>query len=280
MSFQPFGKLPLPCAFFLRRFAARLSGVILLVLLAACGPATMPPGDRIADVDERQNRAMHQFNVALDRTVVAPVSRGYGTAVPAPVRQGVSNFAANLSQPSYVLNNILQVRLGQATQNTLRFLLNSTIGIGGLFDPATALGVPARETDFGETLHVYGIGEGDFIMLPVFGPSTTRDTVGLLVDIATDPVRHVVAAPDRRYASGADVLDRLGDRHDNDDAINSLLYESADGYAQLRSLYLQNRRFRLGGAAVGFDPATGAGDLGASPYADPYADPYVDAYAP
>ena len=270
----------MPCASYFSRFAARLSGLILVALLAACGPAAMPPGDRIADVDERQNRAMHEFNVALDRTIVGPVSRGYGTVVPQPLRQGVSNFASNLSQPSYVVNNILQVRLGQATQNTLRFLLNSTIGIGGLFDPATALGVPARATDFGETLHVYGVEEGDFIMLPVFGPSTTRDTVGLLVDFATDPVGQFVGMPDRRYASGTRVMDRLGDRYDNDDLINGILYDSADGYAQLRSLYLQNRRFRLGGAAGGANPAINAGDGADGPYADPYTDPYIDAYAP
>lgn len=236
----------------------------------------MPPGDTIADVDERQNRAMHQVNVTLDRTVLGPVARGYGAAVPDPLRQGISNFATNLSQPSYVVNNILQVRLGQATQNTLRFLINSTIGIGGLFDPATALGVPARQTDFGETLHVYGIGEGDFVMLPVLGPSTTRDTVGLLVDIATDPVRLVVPLPERRYASGTGVLDTLGTRYDNDETINALLYDSADSYAQLRSLYLQNRRFRLGGPVLGFDPATAEGGADAGPYTDPY----VDAYAP
>lgn len=272
--------LPLPRTIFHNRLAAGLCSMILLGGLASCGPAAMPPGDSIADAGERQNRAMHDFNVGLDRVLVGPASRGYGTAVPQPVRRGVSNFAANLAQPSYVLNNLLQVRVGQASHNTLRFLLNTTLGIGGIFDPATALGVPARETDFGETLHIYGVGEGDFVMLPVFGPSTTRDTVGLVVDIATNPARRALPVPESRYVLGAEVLDRFGDRYELDDTFDSLLYESADSYAQLRSLYLQNRRFRLGGPVLGFDPGVENGETGADPYSDPYADPYIDAYAP
>jgi phospholipid-binding lipoprotein MlaA len=264
-----------------------------LALLAACGPAALPPGDTIPDADEAQNRAVHDFNVALDRRLVGPASEGYGTAVPEPVRDGVGNVASNLAQPSYVLNNLLQLRLGQASHNTLRFLVNSTIGIGGLLDPATALGLPAEETDFGETLHVWGVPEGDFMMLPVFGPSTTRDTVGLVVDIALNPVRHAVPADDRVYVTGAEALDRFGDRYEMGDSFDSVFYDSSDGYAQLRSLYLQNRRFELGGPGLSYD--TGAGDIYADPYGDtptatqtgtgedtstdPYSDPYIDPYA-
>jgi phospholipid-binding lipoprotein MlaA len=189
------------------------------------------------------------------------------------------------------MNNLLQVRIGQASQNTLRFLVNSTVGLGGLFDPATALGLPAQETDFGETLHVWGAPEGDFVMLPVFGPSTTRDTVGLVVDIALNPVRHAVSEPDRRYVTGAELLDRFGDRYELDDVFNDVLYESADSYAQLRSLYLQNRRFELGGPTLGFDTAGLGDDIYTDPYsdpasgnsvapsADPFSDIYVDPYA-
>ncbi len=264
----------------LHRLAAGLPGLALCVLLAACGPAALPPGDSIVDADEAQNRSVHRFNLSLDRSLVGPASRGYGSAVPRPVRQGVDNFASNLAQPSYVLNNILQFRLGQATHNTLRFVVNSTVGLGGLLDPASAIGLDARETDFGETLHIYGAPEGDFVMLPVFGPSTTRDTVGLVVDIATNPVRHILPAPESRYVTTAEVLDRFGDRYELDDTFQSILYESADSYAQLRSLYLQNRRFELGGPVLRFDPA--GPDVGNSsdPYSDPYADPYIDAYAP
>lgn len=253
-------------------------------MLASCGPAALPPGDSIVDADEAQNRAVHQFNLSLDRSLVGPAARGYGTAVPQPVRRGIDNFASNLAQPSYVLNNIFQFRLGQATHNTLRFVVNSTIGLGGIFDPATAIGLDARETDFGETLHIYGAPEGDFVMLPVFGPSTTRDTVGLVVDIATNPVRHILPVPESRYVTAAEVLDRFGDRYEFGDTVDSVLYESADSYAQLRSLYLQNRRFELGGPVLSFDTPGNDDDIYAdpysAPYSDPYADPYIDAYAP
>ena len=273
-----------PSSPFLRRLRAGLAAAGLAAL-AACGPAALPPGDSIVDADEAQNRSVHRFNVALDRAIVGPASRGYGTAVPEPVRQGVDNFASNLAQPSYVLNNLLQLRLGQATHNTLRFVINSTVGLGGVLDPASAIGLDARETDFGQTLHIYGVPEGDFVMLPVFGPSTTRDTVGLVVDIATNPVRHVLPAPESRYVAGAEVLDRFGDRYRLGDTFDSILYESADGYAQLRSLYLQNRRFELGGPVLSFDGA--ADDIYADPYgetaasapSDPYLDPYIDPYA-
>lgn len=267
----------------LRRPRARLASLALIGLLASCGPAALPPGDSIRDADEAQNRAVHRLNLSLDRSIVAPASRGYGTAVPEPVRQGVDNFASNLSQPSYVLNNLLQFRLGQATHNTLRFVVNSTVGLGGILDPATAIGLDARETDFGETLHIYGVPEGDFVMLPVFGPSTTRDTMGLVVDIATNPVRHILPAPESRYVGGIEVLDRFGDRYENAATFDSILYESADSYTVLRSLYLQNRRFSLGGPVLSFDTGDG-GDIYADPYAsapfDSAADPYIDAYAP
>jgi phospholipid-binding lipoprotein MlaA len=265
------------------RFASRLRTILPalgLAVLTACGPAALPPGDSIADADEAQNRAVHRFNVALDRGLLSPASQGYGSAVPEPLRDGVDNFASNLAQPSYILNNLLQVRVGQALHNTLRFLVNSTIGLGGLFDPATALGLEARDTDFGETLHVWGAPEGDFMMLPVFGPSTTRDTVGLVVDIALNPVRHAVPASDRRYVTGAEVLDRFGDRYEMADTFDSVLYDSSDSYAQLRSLYLQNRRFQLGGPALSFEGQGRGEDIYADPYTDPYAAPYIDPYAP
>ena len=259
--------LPVFDALSLRRLYSGLAA-LALATLAACGPATLPPGDQITDAAEARNRAVHRFNLALDSAIVGPTAQGYGSVVPDPLRQGVSNFASNLSQPSYILNKLVQVRIGQASQNLIRFMVNSTLGIGGLFDPATALGVPAAQTDFGQTLHIWGVGEGDFVMLPGFGPSTTRDTVGLIVDMATNPVRHAVPEADRRYVTAAQLMDRLGTRYEMDATIDGLLYESADSYAQLRSLYLQNRRFALGGAVA--VPAGGGDDA----YADPYVDPY------
>jgi phospholipid-binding lipoprotein MlaA len=269
----------------IRRFSGILRAASLLAFLglAACGPATLPPGDSIEDASEFQNRAVHRFNVSLDRALVGPAANAYGSVLPHPVRQGVSNFASNLNQPGYVLNDLLQLRIGDAAQNTLRFAINSTIGIGGLLDPATAIGLPAAETGFGETMHVYGLGEGDYHVLPVFGPSTTRDSVGLIVDFATNPLRHVVEAPQTHYVTGARVLARFGDRHDFAGTIEDVLYRSEDSYTALRSLYLQNRRFELRGSASDvLDPYSEDGvasDPASDAYFDPYSDPYFDPYS-
>lgn len=266
--------------------ANTLCASALALLIVACGPATLPPGDQIADADEVRNRAAHQLNIALDRAVLDPAATAYGTAVPEPLRVGVSNFASNLSQPGYVVNNLLQFRLGDASQNTLRFALNSTLGVAGIFDVATALGVPAEETDFGETLHIYGVGEGDYVVHPGLGPSTTRDTVGMVVDYALNPLRHVVETPESRYFTGTRIASGLNSRYQFDTTIDSVLYESADSYAQLRSLFLQQRRFELGGADAVYedpyaneDPAAAAEAVAADPNYDPYSDPYFDPYA-
>nr|WP_255599407.1 VacJ family lipoprotein [Hasllibacter sp. MH4015] len=264
----------------------RAAVAALALSLAACGPATLPPGDQITDADEARNRAAHQFNLSLDRAVLGPTADAYGDGVPERVRTGISNFASNLSQPSHVVNNILQLRLGDAAQNTLRFAINTTIGIGGLFDPATALGVPEEATDFGETLHIYGFGEGDYVVHPVLGPSTTRDTVGMVVDFALNPLRHYVQPPESTYLTATSVAAGLDSRYQFDTTIDSVLYESADSYAQLRSLYLQQRRFELGGPAATYedpyasgDPASDAAAVAADPTYDPYSDPYFDPYA-
>lgn len=258
----------------------------LIASVVACGPATLPPGDQIEDTYEARNRAAHEINIALDRALLDPTSQAYGNTVPEPLRDGVANFASNLGQPSYVLNNLLQLRIGDAAQNTLRFALNSTIGVAGLFDVATALGVPAEETDFGETLHIYGVGEGDYIVHPVIGPSTTRDTVGRVVDIVLNPLGHLVDSPESYYLTGARIGSGLDSRYQFNTTIDSILYESADSYAQLRSLYLQQRRFELGGSDAAYedpytndDPAAAAEAVAADPTYDPYSDPYFDPYA-
>ncbi len=239
----------------------------ILALVAACGPATLPPGDQVNDPFEGQNRAMHEFNRGLDRGLVRPASSAIGGAVPDPVLVGVSRASSNLSQPGYVVNDLLQLRLADAIHNTSRFVINSTIGILGIFDPATAMGLDERDTDFGETLHVWGVPEGSYVELPVFGPSTSRDTVGRVVDIALNPLRGLDAR-EANVARGVNIASRFGDRHRFAGTIDGILYESEDSYLQARSIYLQNRRFELRGD----DPAAEYFD----PYEDPYADPFFD----
>ena len=224
--------------------AGRLSlGIVAMFCLASCGPAPATSG--ISDPHEVQNRAVHQFNLALDKNILRPIATTANDVVPDPVEQGVVNFAGNLELPGTVVNNVLQLRFGKAIENTVRFAINTTIGIGGLFDPATAAGVLGKPTDFGETLHIWGVTEGNYFELPFFGPSTDRDALGKVVDFALDPLKHVLPK-NSRLPLIAKVAAKISERGRYSETVDSILYDSADGYAQARLLYLQNRRFELG----------------------------------
>jgi len=221
--------------------------VTALLVLASCGPALAPQG--ISDPNEVANRAVNSLNTGLDTVIIRPASQVYGTIIPAPVRTGVNNFAENLETPGDVVNNLLQGNIGNAGQNTLRFVVNATMGLGGVFDAATAIGIPSAQTDFGETLHVWGAPEGNYVVIPVLGPSTERDLVGRVVDMVIDPIGAITHKPEATIASGANIASRIGDRYKFGSTIDSVLYDSADGYVQLRQLYLENRRFELGQVA-------------------------------
>jgi len=212
--------------------------------LQACAPAVPPQG--IDDPFEKQNRATHALNLKLDTYIVRPLANKATRILPDPVVKGVSNFAGNLDLPGMVANDLLQAKVGAAAQNTLRFAVNSTIGIGGVFDPATKLGAAAKDTDFGETLSVWGVGEGAYVELPFYGPSTQRDAVGTVVDVIFDPTRLFIPKDKRWVTTAAQIAARIGDRGRYSETVDSILYGSADGYAQARLLYLENRRHNLG----------------------------------
>ncbi len=235
----------------------------VLVLALAAGACTRPDGStEIYDPYEASNRAAHEVNRSIDRAVFGQGGDGGAVPqIPGAFAIGFSNFIANLGQPRTVLNSLLQAKPGPALQNTLRFAVNTTVGIGGIFDPATAIGIPADDADFGETLHVWGVGEGAYLELPLYGPTTERDIVGTFVDLVIDPMNAVldldgiVALNVGRVAASATNRQRFADTYE------SILYESADSYAQARLLYLQNRHFELGIEEETFDP-----------YEDPYAE--------
>lgn len=237
----------------------RVCAISMAFAVAACTAAPIEVG--INDPIESQNRDTHASNRALDKALVSPASKGYGSAIPAPVRKGVSNFASNLNLPGQVLNNLLQFRIENAGHNTFRFLMNTTFGFGGLLDVATEAGLENRSTDFGETLHVWGAPEGAYLELPLVGPSTERHAAGRVVDLLLNPLNFGAEGPLRSAGTGASVAARFGDRYQYSDLIDSVLYESEDSYAQARLLYLQNRRFKLSG---GEQPD----------YIDPYEDVY------
>jgi phospholipid-binding lipoprotein MlaA len=234
----------------------------LLAGVSACTPASTPA--QFSDPDEAQNRDFHDLNVVIDKYLLRPVAKGVDAVAPDPILEGVSNFADNLDMPKSVVNNLLQFRLAKAAENMLRFALNTTIGIGGLFDPATALGIPGDASDFGETLHIWGMPEGDYAELPLLGPTTDRDSLGSIVDLAMNPLRLIIPAQYAYVPTAAQLGATIGDRGRYSETFDSILYDSADGYAQARLLYLQNRRFELGMDA--------ADDPNADPYEDPYAE--------
>ena len=233
----------------------RAGAAALVLLLAGC--TAVPPGAEFHDPLEDTNRKVHAFNRGVDKALLRPSSQAYGSAVPGVFKRTVDNVAGNLSQPGYMLNDVLQGRIDDAGHNGFRFLINSTIGLGGLFNPADSFGLPARESDFGETLHVWGAQEGAYLELPLLGPSTTRDAWGSAVDTAMNPIRHLLQGDARRGATAITVGSALGERDALASFIDPILYDSADSYAQTRLTYLQNRRFELGGSSAEddfFDP--------------------------
>lgn len=218
---------------------------LALGLLAACADPDGHGG--INDPYEQDNRAIHRANLALDRALLRPASNAYGDGIPRPVRKGVGNFASNLGLPGKVVNSLLQLDIEGALQNTFRFAINTTIGIGGVFDPAGQIGIEENDTDFGETLYKWGVGEGRYMELPIIGPSTERHAVGRAVDLFTNPLSYVINDDAARWVSPvAQSLARVGDRYEYSSTVDSILYGSEDSYAAARQLYLDNRRFQLG----------------------------------
>ena len=220
--------------------------VVAALMLSAC---SAPQSGGINDPFEETNRRWHDTNVALDRALVGPVGKAYGV-VPDDLRQGVSNMSDTLSLPGMVINDVLQLRFGDALHNSARFVVNATMGIGGFFDPASSAGLPERESDFGETLARWGVGEGAYVVLPVMGPSTERDALGLVVDVMLDPLGPLLDPSQTRVRSVLKVGELADDRARYSDLYESVLYESADSYAQMRLTYLDNRRFTLGQGAT------------------------------
>jgi phospholipid-binding lipoprotein MlaA len=216
------------------------------LVLSACAAA--PDPDRLDwDPFEDQNRAAHEVNVPVDRAVYGPVARGYGAAVPQPVRKGIKNLRDNWRLPGHVIQYTLQGRPVEVASSTTRFLVNTVFGLGGLIDPAKDMGLPYRETNFDETFFRWGLPEGGYVELPLVGPGTQRDWTGYVLDQALDPTWYVlpVAASNALLVLGG--LDLVNDRYELDPVLQSLLHESADSYTAQRISYIQNMRARLEG---------------------------------
>ena len=205
----------------------------------------------VKDCFEKINRAVFGFNQALDQIIIEPIAKGY-RYLPAPIRSGTSNVLSNLSLLVTIPNNFLQGDFGLAGKNSLRFVVNSTIGILGIFDPATKVGLNDYEKeDWGQTLGKWGVGEGCYIVLPVLGPSTIRDATASLVNysggnawynITVDEDTHYVSDFDYYASRGMTGVDF---RAKNIESFDNLEKNSLDFYASVKSLYLQDRKRRI-----------------------------------
>jgi phospholipid-binding lipoprotein MlaA len=238
--------------------------LVLCAALGACSAAS--PGAEFNDPYENLNRQVHEFNKAVDSAILRPAGRATAQ-LPAGLTAPVINFSDNASLPGMIVNGALQADVEGVATNTFRFLINSSVGVLGLVDVAGTIGLREKSTDFGQTLAVWGVPEGAFLELPGFGPSNERDAVGIVVDFLIDPLETVGLQAQKDYGTPTWVGEQVIERGMIGDTIDSVLYESADSYAQTRLIYLQNRRFELGqgagGGNVAYDDAY---------YFDPYED--------
>ena len=206
---------------------------------------------QVKDCFESLNRTTFKFNQVLDGVIFEPVAKVY-RVLPSPVRAGTSNALDNLSTLVTIPNNILQGELKKASVNTGRFIINTTVGVVGIFDVAQKIGFPEYEKeDYGQTLGTMGFGPGCYIVLPVLGPSTVRDTVGSFANmLGGDPWYNVTVAKDTQHFSDFDYWTSkagvgIDFRAKNIDSLENLEKNSMDFYASVRSLYLQNRQLKI-----------------------------------
>ncbi len=211
-------------------------------VLAVTGCASVPPGERDPeDPHEGFNRSMYRFNDKLDAAVLKPVSSAYTRTLPQPVRTGVSNFYSNITYLDTTLNDFLQGKGAQGASDLGRFLVNSTIGIIGIFDVATPMGLELHNEDFGQTLGVWGARNDSYLMYPVWGPSTVRDTGGIVVSLLTNPI-YYATAPVSIPLGLLQVVD-LRARHEG--FVQFRDEAALDPYVFTRESYLQHREFEV-----------------------------------
>ena len=211
-----------------------------------------PKASSTEECFERTSRAIFKFNMALDDIILEPLAKGYNK-LPSPIRAGTSNFTSNIGTLLSIPNNILQGNLKQLGHSVGSFTINTTVGILGFLNPAERLGLKPHKEDVGQTLATYGIGPGCYFVLPVFGPTTARDSVGLFVDTFVDPFAHVTLREKELFGTSGNTLDyysikatdAVDFRADNDKNIESLEKNSIDLYSSLKSIYLQDRENKI-----------------------------------
>jgi phospholipid-binding lipoprotein MlaA len=214
-----------------------------LLALGLAGCATVPPAAKPDPRDpwERFNRATFKVNDALDRAILRPTARGYVKVTPRVVRTGVSNFFANLETATTLINDVLQGKMRGAGHDTARLLLNTTLGLGGLFDPATAAGIDKNDEDFGQSLGKWGVPNGPYLMVPFWGPTTVRDGFGEVADNFTEPTHYLEDDSTRYGITAVELIDTRAGLLDLDAQLN----QAFDRYAFVRNAWLARREYKV-----------------------------------
>ena len=219
--------------------AKRLAGLALLAVVASGLAGCAGTAGNPKDPWEGFNRAMFSFNETVDKAVIKPVAQGYDYVLPQPVQTGVGNFFGNLGDVFTAVNNLIQGKPGEAVSDATRFALNSTVGILGVFDVATPLGLEKHDEDFGQTFGRWGVGDGPYVVWPLVGPRTVRDTVGYVVDTAVDPVWNVDHVPTRNSLAALRIVDTRASLLPAEKVIDDA---ALDKYTYMRDAYLQRRK--------------------------------------
>ncbi len=228
----------------------RLTIATLLAATSLATPALAQ--DAVYDPLEGTNRRLFSVHEAIDGAVLEPVARGYRAITPSPVRSGVTNFLRNLKSPVVLANDLLQGEVGRAGVTVARFGLNTTVGVLGLFDPATGVGLERHDEDFGQTLAVWGVDSGPYLFIPVLGPTNLRDGLGQIVDWAFDPLTYSEFDGDQAFRTTRTVATGLSTRESLLEVVDDVRANSVDPYTSFRSSYdlLRQSQIRNGPADV------------------------------
>jgi len=218
----------------------RIIVVILLLVVGGCASTNIESTDP-ADPWEGFNRKMYSFNKGLDKVIAKPLTLGYKAITPDFLETGVSNVFDNIRDIPNFLNNLLQGKGMNSISDLTRFIVNSTLGIGGLWDPASSMGLTKHDEDFGQTLASWGVSDGPYLMLPLFGPSTLRDAAALPVDSKFNPISYIDDNGTRYQLTLLDLIDQRSALLSFEDQLES----ATDEYTFVRDVYLQNRKFKV-----------------------------------
>jgi len=247
----------------------RATSVVITPASTSANGTDVEPIDVPADLTEQTpdplegvNRVFFKINEALDFVIVRPAAIVYRAVVPKPVRKGVANVLHNAATPIILANDILQGADGKRVEATVvRFMLNSTIGVGGLVDVGSKGGVEGHTEDFGQTLAVWGVGSGPYLVAPLIGPSNPRDLVGKVVDTAINPLTCLLIDEDFVVRSIPTVAEIVSEREAVLDEVDALRKSSPDFYVTVRQLYVEKRQAEIANGDVGFDPMPGTTSL-------------------